>query len=532
MHKADELKTITYKERYFWILFVLGAAVLLLRLNATPIYILDEAKNAECAREMLQRNDFITPFFNGELRPDKPPLHYFFMVAAYKMFGVSPFAARFFSAIMGLLTVLVTYTYAKKFVNPFMAFCAAVALLTSTHFLFEFRLSVPDPYLILFITLGLLSAFTWLQQNNGGQLFIAAASLALATLAKGPVALALPGLCLLTWVVVAKKWTTLFTWRLIPAAILFAVIAVPWYLAVDKATHGEWTRGFFIDNNLNRFSDPQEGHGGLFIVTPLFVLIGLLPFMGFIGEVVKQRKVVFNNALIKFSGIVVLVFVVFFSVSNTKLPNYPMPCYAFAAIVLGGFISLLLDGVIQSKKYPFFILVVFTLALAIGGYFAIGAETELKPFSWLALLLLACPAVLLAAYYTGNRQWPSVIRGIAVAYFVLNIIGLQVVYPTLYSQNPVAKTIETVKQHKYIFGYNLFNPAYRFYVDSNIPRTGDTAVMHTWLNTHADAAVLTRANYADSLKQLPLKEIARHKDIFELPTTIVLSNKVTAGTNK
>jgi len=449
------------------------------------------------------------------------------MVAAYKMFGVSPFAARFFLAIMGLLTVLVTYVYAKKFVSPFMAFCAAAVLLTSTHFLFEFRLSVPDPYLIFFITLGLLSAFTWLQQNNISQLFIAAIALALATLAKGPVALALPGLCLLTWIIIAKKWKTLFTWRLIPAAILFALIAVPWYLAVDKATQGEWTRGFFIDNNLNRFSDPQEGHGGLFIVTSLFVLIGLLPFMGFIGEVFKQRRVVFSNAIVKFSGIVVLVFVVFFSVSNTKLPNYPMPCYPFAAIVLGSFMAQVLDGAAQSKKYPFFILVGFTLVLGVAGYFAIGAEAELKPFSWLALLLLASPMVLLIAYYAGNKSWQHIMRGIFIGYFVLNVTGLQVVYPTLYSQNPVAKTIATVKQHKNIFGYQLFNPAYRFYVDSNIPRTGDTAVLHSWLATHEDAVVLTRANYADSLKQLPLNEVARYKDIFELPTTVVYSKDAT-----
>ncbi len=90
------------------------AAILIIRLGATPIYILDEAKNAQCAREMLQRGDFIVPTFNGELRVDKPPLHYFFMMAAYKMFGINEFAARFFSVIMGLLTIWFRFGYINR----------------------------------------------------------------------------------------------------------------------------------------------------------------------------------------------------------------------------------------------------------------------------------------------------------------------------------------------------------------------------------------------------------------------------------
>ncbi|HWB28615.1 MAG TPA: glycosyltransferase family 39 protein [Chitinophagaceae bacterium] len=517
------MSTLTYKPHYFWIVLAIGAILLLMRLGATPIYILDEAKNAECAREMLQRHDVITPTFNGELRPDKPPLHYFFMIAAYKVWGTTPFAARFFSAIMGLLTVLVTYLYTKKFLAPFAAFCTVVVLLASPHFLFEFRLAVPDPYLIFFITLGLFSAFAWLEQNNKSQLYISAAALALATLAKGPVALALPGVCLLLWVIIARKWKTLFTWHILGALLVLAVITLPWYVAVDRATHGEWTKEFFIDNNLNRFSSPQEGHGGLFIITPIFVIAGLLPFTGFLGEVFKQRKSIFQQALTKFSGIVVLVFVIFFSLSSTRLPNYPMPCYPFAAIILGNFIVALLDGRVQSKKYPFFVAVVFASVVAVAGFFAIRSEAELRFLQWLPLLLLVCPAVLLLAYFTLPKKWPVIIAAIVAGYSLFNILGLQVIYPELYKQNPVTKTINMVKQHKYVVGYTLFNPAYRFYMDSNIIHTGDTSVLHRIIETHNDAIIITRAGYSDSLTKLPVKEIARDRDIFELPTTVIYS---------
>ncbi|CAN5136900.1 glycosyltransferase family 39 protein [soil metagenome] len=513
----------TYKTSYTYWLFALLAFILFFRLGATPIYILDEAKNAECAREMMQRNDWITPVFNGELRTDKPPLHYFFMIAAYKTFGSTAFAARFFSVIMGLLTVLVTFIYTKRLYNVFAAFCAALVLVCSSHFLFEFRLAVPDPYLIFFITFGIFSGFTWLQENNTKQLYICAAALGFATLAKGPVALALPGLCLLVWIVFNKKWIVVFTLHLVPAFVLLCIITVPWYYAVDKATNGAWTKGFFIDNNLNRFSDPQEGHGGFFLITIIFIIVGLLPFMSFIGEAIKQRRKVFNNQLVQFSAIVVIVFAVFFSIASTKLPNYAMPCYPFAAVVLGSFLSKLLNNEIVSKKYPWFILLVITLAISIAGYFAISQEKETTGISYIALLLLATPVIFIIASFK-KSNWQKKISTVVIAYAIFNIIGLQFLYPVLYSQNPVAKTIDTVNASPNVYAFGIFNPGYRFYLDKDIPRTFDKNILKHWLDStgHSNAVIITRTDYLDTLKSLPLQEIARHHDIFELPTTVIL----------
>ncbi|HEV8080735.1 MAG TPA: glycosyltransferase family 39 protein [Chitinophagaceae bacterium] len=507
----------------FWILFFVLSAILFIRLGATPIYILDEAKNAQCAREMLQRGDFIVPTFNGELRVDKPPLHYFFMMAAYKMFGISEFSARFFSVVMGLLTILVTYNYTKRLFNVLAAFCACIVLATSTQFLFEFRLSVPDPYLIFFITLGLFSAFTWLKENNISQLYISAAAFALATLAKGPVALALPGLCLLIWVITQKKWKELFTWHLIPALVLLLAITLPWYIAVDRATNGAWTKGFFIEHNFNRFSDTQEGHGGFFLLTLLFVLIGLLPFMSFIGETLKNRKIVFQNDLVRFSGVVVIVFIIFFSISSTKLPNYAMPCYPFAAVILGSFITALLSKSIASKKYPLYILTVVLLVLPVVGYFAIRQEVETSSFSWIAWLIIIIPlCFIFFLLVNNNASWEKRIYVTVVLYSLLNIILLYYIYPTLYKQNPVAKTIGLIKKSRLILSYKIYNPGYNFYLDESIKKYESVDSLNVQLQQNPDAIIISRKEFLDSLQLLNLDVIAEHHDIFELPTTIVL----------
>ncbi len=523
------LKTnVAYNPAHFKWLMAALFFILFFKLGTAPIYILDEAKNAQCAREMLQKNDWIVPTFNGELRTDKPVLHYYFMMLAYKVFGVSEFAARFFSALLGCFTVFLTFRFARRFINSLAAFFAALVLFASTQFLFEFRLSVPDPYLIFFIAAGLFTAFTYLQEGKLKWLLIAAVCFSMAALAKGPVALALPGLCLLIWVMFKKKWRLLFSWKILAAIALVAVITLPWYLAVDKATDGAWTRGFFIEHNLNRFSDPQEGHGGLFILTLAFALIGLLPFTSFVAEVAKNRKQVFANDLVKFSGIVVLAFITFFSVASTKLPNYAMPCYPFVAIILGHYLSRLAAVENGFKKYPVIILTILTLIIPAGGYFALAAEKEVAHLRWLPLILLtaAIAFILLLTTFKNLSNYKRILA-IAGAFSVLNVMALHIVYPIIYLQNPVAKTIAEVKKHSTVFSYKLYNPGFNFYLDNNVKKFFNADTLLQAINSQPDAVVISRLENDAELKTLNLTLIAQHHDLFESPTTVlyVINNK-------
>jgi hypothetical protein len=296
----------------------------------------------------------------------------------------------------------------------------------------------------------------------------------------------------------------------------------PWYIAVDKATDGAWTRGFFLEHNLNRFSDPQEGHGGFFLITLLFVLIGLLPFTTFTGELLKKRRVVFEEDVVKFSSIVVLVFVIFFSVSSTKLPNYPMPCYAFAAVILGRYISALADAEFTSKMYPLYILFFLTVLIPVAGYFAIENEEEAKHLSWLPLLLLIVPVgFYIVLLYSKKNKW-SIVLSIGVVYTLFNIIGLLYLYPKLYSQNPVAKSLHLLKGHNRIYSYIIHNPGYNFYLDTFVHKYDELEFLQQQLQQHPDALVISRKEYVDTLQTLNLKVITSHHDLFELPTTVIL----------
>jgi len=159
----------------------------------TSIYILDEAKNAGCAAEMMQRGDWIIPMFNNEFH-DKPAVQYYFMMAAYSVFGVNAFSARFFSVMFGVLTVMSVFWFTRRILNERVAFYASLLLISSLQMAYQFRMAVPDPYLLFFLTSGFFSFYVGYIENRSGFLYAFYASIGMGFVAKGPIAFALPGL--------------------------------------------------------------------------------------------------------------------------------------------------------------------------------------------------------------------------------------------------------------------------------------------------------------------------------------------------
>lgn len=210
-----------------WVILAAGV-VFFLNLGVPQLWDEDEPKNAACAREMLERHDWVVPMFNYELRTAKPVLVYWFMMSAYELFGVSEFGARFWSAVMGIGTCLLTYGIGRRLFQPAVGLWAALMLAAALMFGVASRAATPDAPLIFFSTLS-LAIFVWgLPATALTQRLIPAmppaadspklsryavlrqhlpqswwtylgmyAAMAVAVLAKGPVGVALPTLILM-----------------------------------------------------------------------------------------------------------------------------------------------------------------------------------------------------------------------------------------------------------------------------------------------------------------------------------------------
>ncbi len=512
------------QQKYFWILLGLSALLLIPGLGKTPLWIYDEVRNAQCAREMFERGDWIIPTFNGGLRALKPPLHYYFMFGGFEIFGVTEWGARFFSAVFGIFTVLLTYFFVKKYSTEKHALISCFTLLASSHFLFEFRMSVPDPYLIFFNVASIFTAYAYFKENKSYWLWICAIAMGLGTLAKGPVAIALPGASVLLWLIWEKRIKEIFSWKIILAAILMLALAVPWYWLVHNATKGEWTKGFFLQHNIGRFSEAMEGHGGVFIIVLIVVLLGMLPASVFIGEIFKNFKTRFKDSFLRLAFAVVLIFIVFYSISGTKLPNYAMPCYPFAAILLGHYINKLWMGESKARLYPFIILLIINTALPIGGYFGIKNEVNTTGLENLAAYLLILTLASLAAiYFIIKNKIRNAILSAFILYIIFNLVFLNYLYPVIYKNNPLTKTIEDVRKFDKVVAYKIFHPSYTFYLPERVRVFNELDSLKIYLKDN-NAAVISRKNFEDDLKNIQLIEMHKVHDLFEGSTTVIYVN--------
>jgi 4-amino-4-deoxy-L-arabinose transferase-like glycosyltransferase len=196
------------------LLLAMAGSVFFINLGGAKLWDRDEPRNARCTVEMLQRGDWVTPQFNGELRTHKPILTYWLMMTAYSLFGVNEFAARFWSAALGLGTTLATYAIGRRLFCAEVGFWAALAMATSTMFCIASRAATPDAVLIFCSVMAILvyvvGTFRAKQNHDDpleppqprtpGRFFpkswaasaLMYAWMGLAVLAKGPVGLVLP----------------------------------------------------------------------------------------------------------------------------------------------------------------------------------------------------------------------------------------------------------------------------------------------------------------------------------------------------
>lgn len=433
-----------------------------------PIYILDEAKNTEAAREMLTGGNFIVPTFNNVLRTDKPPLHYFFMMLGYKVFGVNALGARFFSSIVGTLTFLTTYFFVKRLQSKPIALLTVAIMASAVFFVQEFHLAVPDPYLIFFINAALFCFYSYYKSKRNLVLFLGYVCIAFGFLAKGPIAIAIVGASVFLFLLLQRKVTlkTIFSFKPILGLLLVAVLVFPWFYSVHVATNGAWTEGFFIGHNVNRFGNKMEGHGGPFVITWLFVLLGLLPFSFFIVQSFffgfKNYK---HNSYLAFALSVCIVVIGFFSISGTKLPNYTMPCYpVLASLIASYFYDFYERFSERRKKYitiSFIVLLVVACLMPIAAFIALSLEKELEVVKYYGLLLGILPVGMLLAYrYYRKNDFYNSFAVTSATWILLSLVLFGVIYPKLMRQNPVYKAQQLLAIEVPVIVYKRMDSAF------------------------------------------------------------------------
>ncbi|QRY78094.1 glycosyltransferase family 39 protein [Pseudomonas sp. PDNC002] len=205
-------------QRHFVVLLLLGSLLFFGALGNHQLQGSTEPRVAGIAMEMHLDHDWVTPRLNGMAFLEKPPLSLWLDVAAIRLFGPTTLAVRLASALAGLCCVLLLYMTLRRIGRPAaLALLAAFMLLTLASFWSNARQVGEDALLSFGVTLALLSFLrAWLAPPGALSHWLAfAAGIAIATLSKGVLGLALPGVvifaCLL-WDSVAQRRLQLSTW--------------------------------------------------------------------------------------------------------------------------------------------------------------------------------------------------------------------------------------------------------------------------------------------------------------------------------
>ncbi|MBN2291644.1 MAG: glycosyltransferase family 39 protein, partial [Pirellulales bacterium] len=138
-----------------WIV-LLGVFVFFLNLGSASLFDMDEALYGSCAREMAARGDWVVPWFNGQMFPDKPPLMFWLMILCTKIFGATEFALRVHSAVFAIGTALVTYHLGRLLFGPIVGFWSGLIVSTSIIFTVSARAATVDSALTFAIALAIL----------------------------------------------------------------------------------------------------------------------------------------------------------------------------------------------------------------------------------------------------------------------------------------------------------------------------------------------------------------------------------------
>jgi 4-amino-4-deoxy-L-arabinose transferase-like glycosyltransferase len=343
-----------------------------------PLIDRDEPRFAEASREMIERGDYVVPYFNNHLRFDKPPLTYWGQIASYKTFGQNDFAARFPSAIAAALTALSIFAWGSRLPSPRrpsasqayigtarVGWWSAIIFTLSLQTFLHAKAAVADMWLVLFVTLTHWAGYELLRDrlspaadqtaNSKHQTshwwWVFYLSLALAFLAKGPIG----------WIPLLTVGVTMIFLRETPLARRFAfgrglllmlsTVAI-WGVPALIQTHGQFFVVGIGRHVIGRSFAAMEGHGanslGMYLLLLPFYFVTI--FLSFFPWSIKLpwliRKLLGEkktgsadpgdnrNKIDNYLVIGVAIIFVIFTLVKTKLPHYTLPAFPLLALLL------------------------------------------------------------------------------------------------------------------------------------------------------------------------------------------------------
>lgn len=376
----------------------------------------DEPRFALVAQWMVEHGQWLFPHRGHELYPDKPPVFMWLQALSYGLTGIWRVAFLLPSLAAGLLCCGLVYDLGRRLWNHRVGIGAALLMVVSIQFSYQFRHAQIDPLVVAWITLanyGLLRhlllgpAWRW----YGVGCFFAGVGV----ITKGVGFLAL--LMLLPYVVARLGgWRNLArpvgAWRWAAGAGLFVLPIAAWLvpmvsvaLSAEEPIYRDYMHNILLGQTVNRYvAFGGHSHGLLYL--PGVILLEWLPWTLALPWAIPAwwRRLKRRDARYLLPLAWVVLVVLFFSMSSGKRDVYIMPALPMAMLALGP----MLGGLLQ-RAGPRRLLCALTLLLSAlllvagmaGMWLDVGAleklQAKLEPQIWWLLLAYGGAGLLVVA---------------------------------------------------------------------------------------------------------------------------------------
>ncbi len=297
----------------------------------------------------------VTPILYGRPWLEKPALYYWRAMSFFKEFGVSDWSARLPSTSGAGFLILLIFLHMRRFrpgghLDAALITCSALAIIAFS------RGASTDMQLAAPFCIGMLGWYAWYETGKKFWLFDLYFFGAAATLAKGPIAPFLALCIIFLFVALRREWSLFRRTIWLPGVILYMVMVLPWYIAVQRR-NPSFVRQFFLEHNLERFATNRYQHHQPIWYYVAVLILGLMPWTILavralidavqisIAEWRARRKPVpylghsrAGDAFPEFLVLWALFPIFFFSFSGSKLPGYILPSIPPLTILTGDYL--------------------------------------------------------------------------------------------------------------------------------------------------------------------------------------------------
>ena len=301
------------------------------------LWLIDEPRDAEIAREMAETGNLAVPTLNGAPFLEKPPLSYAAAALSLKLLPVRPeAAARIPSALFCLGAMACTAWIGTRLLNPVCGLAAAVLLGTSKEFMTIGHECLVDAGLFLWTSLAVAAGMEGDLRDRKRWWLLSAAAMGMAFLSKGLVGVLLPGVGLGAFLLLNRGRRMLVNVPWVWMGLIVAAFATVWLWPL----HQRGLLEAYVGDHVRRLgAGAEHSHTWYYYLLRMFEDFApwsvLLPFLGiwlFRGGRAQARSLALPLAWF-------LADLLLLSIPSSKRGIYLIPAFPALAILLGAFLA-------------------------------------------------------------------------------------------------------------------------------------------------------------------------------------------------